>query len=575
VNNTDVARIFDEIADLLELQGANRFRIRAYRNAARMLGTMGTLGRSVAAMVERHENLDSLPGIGPDLAGKIGEIVATGSCALLERLRADVPAGLGTMLRLPNLGPKRVRALNDELGVRTIEQLHAAAQAGRVQTVHGFGPRLQQQILAATQTQLPNIARIRLDAAEAAAQPLLARLRGLRGVVRAEVAGSLRRRKDSIGDLDLLVQSARGKQVVDAFVHHDDVREVLAAGATRASVKLKGGVQVDLRIVPSASFGAAWLYFTGSKAHNIALRRLAQQRGLKINEYGVFRGSEKVAGRDEADVYAAVGLPPIAPELREDRGEIEAAGLGRLPVLIELADLRGDLHVHTRDSDGSDDLDALVAAARGHGLSYLAVADHSQRLALAHGLGTTRLARQIERIDRLNEHLAGFTVLKGIEVDILEDGRLDLPDSILQRLDLVVAAVHQRFDLPRERQTERLLRAMDHRHFTILAHPTGRLIGERAAYAVDLPRLIRHARQRGCFIELNAHPSRLDLDDNGCMAAKAEGVLISINADAHSAAELDHLRFGIGQARRAWLQAIDVLNARPLEALRPLLACTM
>jgi DNA polymerase (family 10) len=575
VNNTDVARIFDEIADLLELQGANRFRIRAYRNAARMLGTMGTLGRSVAAMVERHENLDSLPGIGPDLAGKIGEIVATGSCALLERLRADVPAGLGTMLRLPNLGPKRVRALHDELGVRTIEQLHAAAQAGRVQTVHGFGPRLQQQILAATQTQLPNIARIRLDAAEAAAQPLLARLRGLRGVVRAEVAGSLRRRKDSIGDLDLLVQSARGKQVVDAFVHHDDVREVLAAGATRASVKLKGGVQVDLRIVPSASFGAAWLYFTGSKAHNIALRRLAQQRGLKINEYGVFRGSEKVAGREEADVYAAVGLPPIAPELREDRGEIEAARRGRLPVLIELADLRGDLHVHTRDSDGSDDLDTLVAAARAHGLSYLAVADHSQRLALAHGLGTTRLARQIERIDRLNEHLAGLTVLKGIEVDILEDGRLDLPDSILQRLDLVVAAVHQRFDLPRERQTERLLRAMDHRHFTILAHPTGRLIGERAAYAVDLPRLIRHARQRGCFIELNAHPSRLDLDDSGCMAAKAEGVLISINADAHSAAELDHLRFGIGQARRAWLQATDVLNARPLEALRPLLARTM
>ena len=575
MNNTDIARIFDEIADLLELQGANPFRIRACRNAARMLGTMGTLGRSVATMVERHENLDSLPGIGPDLAGKIGEIVATGSCALLERLRADVPAGLGTMLRLPNLGPKRVRALHDELGVRTIEQLHAAAQAGRIQTVHGFGPRLQQQILAATRTQLPNIARIRLDAAEAAAQPLLARLRKLRGVVRAEVAGSLRRRKDSIGDLDLLVQSARGKQVVDAFVHHDDVREVLAAGATRASVKLKGGLQVDPRIVPSASFGAAWLYFTGSKAHNIALRRLAQQRGLKINEYGVFRGSEKVAGRDEADVYAAVGLPPIAPELREDRGEIEAARRGRLPVLIELADLRGDLHVHTRDSDGVDDLDALVAAARAHGLSYLAVADHSQRLALAHGLGATRLARQIERIERLNEHLAGFTVLKGIEVDILEDGRLDLPDSILQRLDLVVAAVHQRFDLARERQTERLLRAMDHRHFTILAHPTGRLIGERAAYAVDLPRLIRHARQRGCFIELNAHPSRLDLDDSGCMAAKAEGVLISINADAHSAAELDHLRFGIGQARRAWLQATDVLNARPLEALRPLLARTM
>jgi DNA polymerase (family 10) len=289
----------------------------------------------------------------------------------------------------------------------------------------------------------------------------------------------------------------------------------------------------------------------------------------------VYRGSKLLAGRAEADVYATVGLPLIAPELREDRGEIEAARQGRLPGLVELGDLQGDLHVHTPDSDGVDDLDTLVAAARAHGLSYLAVADHSQRLAVTHGLDARRLSRQIDRIDRVNEGLKGFTVLKSAEVDILEDGHLDLPDSILQRLDLVVAAVHQRFDLSRERQTTRLLRAMDHPHFTILAHPTGRLIGQRVGYAVDLPRVIRHARQRGCYLELNADPARLDLDDAGCLAAKAEGVLVSIDTDAHGAAGFDHLRFGVSQARRGWLQAADVLNTRPLAALRPLLARTM
>ena len=289
----------------------------------------------------------------------------------------------------------------------------------------------------------------------------------------------------------------------------------------------------------------------------------------------MFRGSQRLAGRAEADVYAAVGLPLIAPELREDRGELEAARQGRLPALIEPADLCGDLHVHTSDGDGQDDLDALVAAARARGLSYLAVTDRSPQRAATRGQIAARLARQIDRIDRFNERLAGFTVLKGVEVEILEDGRLDLPDAVLQRLDLVVAAVHQHFDLSRDRQTERLLRAMDHRHFTILAHPNGRLIGQRAAIAVDLPRVIRHARQRGCFLELNADPARLDLDDTGCLAAKAEGVLVSIDADAHSAGDFDHLRFGIGQARRGWLQAADVLNARPLEALRPLLARTM
>jgi DNA polymerase (family 10) len=572
VHNSEIAALFDEIADLLELQEANPFRIRAYRNAAR---TLGELGRSVKTMVEQREDLDALPGIGPDLAGKIVEVVGTGTCALLERLRAEVPADLGAILRLPHLGPKRVRALHQELGVCTLEQLRAAAQAGRVQTVHGFGPRLQQQILEATQASLAHVARVRLNAADEVAASLLACLRGLPGVERAEAAGSLRRRRDSIGDLDLLAQSARGREVVDAFVRLADVREVLSAGATRASVVLKGGLQVDLRVVAAASFGAAWVHFTGSKAHNIALRRLAQQRGLKINEYGVFRGTEPIDGRDEASVYAALGLPLIEPELREDRGEFEAAFRKRLPRLVERADLRGDLHAHTEESDGHDNLEALVRAARSRGLTYLAITDHSQRLALTHGLDAARLARQIDAIDKINAGLKGFTLLKGIEVDILDDGRLDLPDTILRRLDLVVGAVHSRFELSRERQTERVLRAMDHKHFSVLAHPSGRLIEERAAYAIDLARVIRHAHERGCFLELNAHPARLDLDDAGCLAAKAAGVLVAINSDAHSALEFDNLALGVGQARRGWLEAADVLNTRPIEALRPLLARTM
>jgi DNA polymerase (family 10) len=572
VHNSDIAKVFDDIADLLELQGANPFRIRAYRNAARMLGE---LGRDVRTMVEQGEDLDALPGIGADLAAKIGEIVATGSCALLDRLRAEVPADLSALLQLPHLGPKRVRALHDELGIQTVDQLRQAAQDGRLRSVHGFGPKMQQQILQATQARLAHVPRFLRNAVEPVAQSLLAHLRTLPGVDRAEAAGSLRRRRESIGDLDLLVQSAGGKPVVDGFVRYEDVRDVRSAGTTQASVILHSGLQVDLRVVPAESFGAAWQYFTGSKDHNIALRRLAQQRGLKINEYGVFRGRELVAGRDEASVYRAVGLPLIAPELREDRGEIEAAQQRRLPDLIELSDLRGDLHVHTTDSDGRDDLAALVSAARARGLSYLAVTDHSSRLAVTHGLDRARLAQQIERIDRLNRSLNGFTLLKGIEVDILDDGRLDLPDSILRRLDLVVGAVHHRFDLSSAKQTDRVLRAMDNRYFTVLAHPSGRLIEQREPYAIDLQRVIAQARQRGCFLELNAHPARLDLVDTACQMAQAQGVLVCINSDAHSGLEFDNLHYGVDQARRGWLSASAVLNTRTLDQLRPLLARTM
>ncbi|MDO9313564.1 MAG: DNA polymerase/3'-5' exonuclease PolX [Burkholderiaceae bacterium] len=572
IQNAEVAGVFTEIADLLEIEGANPFRIRAYRNAAR---TIGTLSRSVHSMVAHGEDLDALPGIGIDLAAKMTEIVSTGRCALLDRLRTELPSGISELLEVPGLGPKRVRALHHELGVQSVEQLHCAARDGRIQQIAGFGARLQQAILDATAAHAPSASRTRIDVAEPVAEALMATLVGVPGVERVVVAGSLRRRRETIGDLDLLVSLNGDAPVIDRFVHGEDVRQILSHGSTRASVVLRNGLQVDLRAVERASFGAAWLYFTGSKAHNIALRRLAQRQGLKINEYGVFRGGERVAGDSEESVYRAVGLRFIEPELRENQGEIEASRQGRLPVPLQLADLRGDLHVHTRESDGHDALEAMVKAAREHGLDYLAVTEHSRRLAVGRGLDPARLARQIDRIDRFNETSTGFTVLKGIEVDILEDGTLDLPDSILKRLDLVVGAIHHRLDLPRDRQTERVLRAMDQRCFTLLAHPVGRLFGEREACDIDLLRVLRKAKQRGCFVELNSHPSRLDLDDTACRMARDEGVLVSINSDAHSTLDFAHLRLGIGQARRGWLEKSDVLNTRSLQDLRPLLARTM
>lgn len=570
--NADVATVFSEIADLLEVQGANPFRIRAYRNAAR---TLSELGQSVKTMLERGDNLDDLPGIGPDLAGKISEVVTSGTCSLLERLRRELPHGITLLLEIRGLGPKRVRTLHDELGIETLEQLLAAAREDRIRSVRGFGEKTQKMILDATQRHLSQERRFKLPVAAQVSDALLAELKAVPGVRQAVPAGSLRRRRDTVGDLDLLVTVGRGSPVMEHLVTGADVQRVLYKGNTRASVILRSGLQVDVRAVAPASFGSAWLYFTGSKAHNIALRQLAQEAGLKLNEYGLFRDGKRIAGATEASVYQALGLDFIEPELREDRGEIEVARKHGLPRLVQLADLRGDLHSHTKASDGNDTLENMANAAHAHGLQYLAVTEHSKRMALVHGMNAERLARQIDQIDELNTRLEGIVLLKGVEVDILDDGSLDLPDAILGRLDLVVGAIHYGFDLPRERQTRRLLRAMDHPYFSILAHPSGRLINERPPCDIDLPQVIRKARERGCFIELNAHPARLDLTDVACLTARDEGVLVSINSDAHSTFDFDNLQWGLGQARRGWLGAADVLNTRTLEELRPLLAATM
>jgi len=568
VVNATVSAIFEQIADLLDIQGANPFRIRAYRNAAR---TIGGLGSDVKTMLEKGVDLRELPGIGDDLAGKIREIVETGKSAFLDRLQKQVPPAVTELLRIPGLGPKRVRALYEDLDVQSLEQLLRAASDGRVRTLPRFGRKLEERIVDAVQAQLSKVRRFKLAVAAQYAQPLTAYLRATPGVGQVVIAGSFRRMRETVGDLDILVTARSSGKVMERFVQYDEVREVLSQGDTRGSVVLKSGLQVDIRVVAPDSFGAALHYFTGSKAHNIAVRRLAQTKGLKVNEYGVYRGAQRIAGETEQSVYACVGLPYIEPELREDHGEIEAARTGHLPNLVDMADLKGDLHAHSRASDGHDSIRDMALAARAHGLSYLAITEHSRRLKVARGLDPVRLARQIDEIDLLNRELSGVTVLKGIEVDILEDGSLDLPDSILSRLDVVIAAVHSKFNLTRAQQTDRILKALENPLVSMLAHPTGRLIDEREPYDADMPRIIRKARASGCHLELNAHPERLDLLDSHCRMAKEEGVLISVNSDAHSVHEFDNLRFGVGQARRGWLEKKNVLNTRPLAEVRRLL----
>ncbi|MEK6802835.1 MAG: DNA polymerase/3'-5' exonuclease PolX [Nitrospirota bacterium] len=572
VHNADVAAVFEEIADLLEIEGANPFRVRAYRFAAR---TLRDLSREVADMVEQGEDLTSLPGIGKDLAGKIKEIVETGTAAVLEEYHKKIPATVTELLQIPGLGPKRVKALSRELHIRSVPELQKAAQEGRVRALPGFGEKTEQHILDALTVRVRKDRRFKLAVAAQYAEALVAYLRQSPGASRVMAAGSYRRGRETIGDLDILVTARQSGSVMERFVAYPEVEEVLAQGETKASVRLKSQLQVDLRVVPDDCYGAALQYFTGSKDHSVVLRQLAQQRGLKISEYGVFRGELRVAGETEESVYAAVGLPWIPPELRENRGEFEAAKAGRLPHLVEQRDLLGDLHAHTKATDGRHSLKEMAEAARHRGLKYLAITDHSRRLTMAKGLDPQRLLMQMDEIDQLNATLSGIRLLKGIEVDILEDGNLDLPDDVLGRLDLVIGAVHSYFRLSKAQQTERILNAMDHPHFSILAHPSGRLIDQREPYDVDMLRVIRKARERGCFLEVNAHPERLDLTDTYCQMAKEEGVLLAINTDAHSTLDLENIRFGIGQARRGWLEKADVVNSRPLQEVRTLLKRTM
>ncbi|MFN2364941.1 MAG: DNA polymerase/3'-5' exonuclease PolX [Desulfurivibrionaceae bacterium] len=568
VHNVDIAKIFEKIGDLLEIEDANPFRVRAYRNAAR---TVSSMGREVADLIAENEDLTSLAGIGKDLAGKIKTIVETGALPLLEELEKGISGELTTLLDVEGLGPKRVAILHKELGITDRKGLKKAAEAGKVRELSGFGRKTELKILEDLGRAKEGRGRILLAEAEPSAESYRDYLRKVEGVKKVTVAGSYRRRRETVGDLDILVACSRDSPVMERFAAYEEVARVISRGDTRSTVVLRSGLQVDLRVLPGASYGAALHYFTGSKAHNIAVRKIGLSRGLKINEYGVYRGKKKVAGATEREVYAKVDLPYIEPELREDRGEIEAARNNELPELITLADIKGDLHSHTVATDGKNTIEEMARAAKELDYEYLAVTDHSRRVTVANGLDESRLREEMERIDALNEKLSGITLLKGIEVDILKDGSLDLPDGILRDLDIVVGSVHSKFNLAGDEQTERIIRAMDNRYFNILAHPTGRMLGKRQAYEVDMERLMRAAKERGVFMELNSQPERMDLTDIQLKSAKEIGVGVVISTDAHWGTNLNYMRFGVGQARRGWLAADDVVNTRSLAELRRLL----
>jgi DNA polymerase (family 10) len=569
MENIEIAKTFDEVADLLEIQGANPFRVRAYRNAAR---TIGTLGTPVETMVKHDgETLEELPGIGSDLAGKIVTLCRTGELPMLSQLTRKTPESLVAMLRIPGVGPKRARLIYKKLGVKTLAQLEKAARAGRLSKLRGMGKKLEQTILRGIDQDKAHVARVPLAEAEAYVHPLVEALRATKGVDQLEVAGSFRRRRETVGDVDILVASSNAPAVAEAFLAYGDVKQVLARGDTKCSVVLRSGLQVDLRIVPRSSYGSALHYFTGSKPHNIAIRLLGVKRRLKINEYGVFRGARQIGGRAEGDVFKAVGLPWIPPELRENRGEIEAARDRRLPRLVDLNDIRGDLQMHTDATDGKNTLAEMVAACEARGYEYIAITDHTKAVRVAGGLTKAGFHKQFRAIDVARKSVSKLMVLRGAEVDILDDGSLDLEDELLAELDIVLVSVHSRFNMPKNLMTRRIVRALQHPRVHILGHPTGRLIGKREPYLVDMAEVVKVARDYGVMLEINAQPDRLDLTDLHAQMAREAGVKLVISTDAHRIQELDYMRYGVDQARRGWCEAKDVANTRRGAAFRKML----
>lgn len=568
VHNMEIAEKFNRIANLLEIEGANPFRVRAYRNAARIVGGFS---KNIADLINKGEDLSNLPGIGKDLAEKIKTIVITGDLPLLKEIEARTPAILNELTRIEGLGPKRIQILYKRLKIESIHDLQVAIKKGRIRKLKGFGEKTEQKILQGMHHVDEYVKRFKLADALPIVTSLTNYLKQIEGIQCVECAGSFRRKKETIGDLDFLATADNGEKIIHQFIQFEEVAEVLSKGTTRSTVRLHSGIRVDLRVVPEKSYGAALLYFTGSKDHNIAVRKMAVKKKLKINEYGVFKGNRYKAGKTEQEVYQQVGLPYIEPELREERGEIEVAQKKKLPNLITLDDIHGDLHCHTTTTDGVNSLEEMATTAQHLGYEYLAITDHSKHLAMVKGLDTKTLIQQIKKIDKLNETLKNIVILKAIEVDILEDGSLDLDDDILKELDLTVCSIHSKFNLTAKKQTERIMRAMDNIYFTILGHPTGRLINRRQAYPVEIEQIMMAAKERNCFLELNAQPERLDLNDIHCKLAKEIGVRVAISTDSHSISQLYFMECGIFQARRGWLEKNDVINTRSLNELRALI----
>jgi DNA polymerase (family 10) len=569
MSNHEIAAVFEEIADLLEFQGANAFRVRAYRNAAR---TIAELTESVADVVaDSNRSLTDIEGIGKDLAEKAATLVQTGSLPMLEDLHREIPQSVLAILRVPGLGPKRAAQLYHDLKIATLEQLREACESHQIQGLKGFGEKTEAAILQGLEIASEAGKRILWIEADELVQEIVAHMKGCRAVKKIVAAGSYRRGKETVGDLDFLVVGEDVAAAMDRLAAFAGVASIIARGDTKTSLRLKTGTQVDLRAVPAESFGAALQYFTGSKEHNIVLRGRAKARGLKINEYGVFRGEERIAGRTEEEVYATLDLPCFPPELREARHEFEWADAGELPTLIELDDIRGDLHMHSTWTDGQASIEEMAAAAKSRGLKYIAITDHSKRVSMVGGLKADQLQQQWAEIDTLNKRLRGITVLKGVEVDILERGGLDIPDEVLAEADWVVASVHFGQQQSREQITARVLDALQNPHVDAIAHPTGRMLLARKPYEIDMDAVMRAARDNGKALELNAHPKRLDLDDVACAAAKSYGIPIVISTDAHRPEGLDAMRCGVQQARRGGLTKADVLNTHTWPQVKKML----
>ena len=574
MNNKGIAQIFNEISDLLEFQGANPFRVRAYRNGARIIGDLAEPLDSV--LEDEDRKLTDLEGIGKDLAEKITTLVETGELPQHQNLLEEVPQSVLAVMRVPGLGPKKAATLFKELNVATLEQLQAACEAKQVRELKGFGTKTEQTILHGISIAAAANQRIYWSTADEIAQAMRDHLATCTSIEKLELAGSYRRGKETVGDLDVLVVSEDPGEVMRRFGEFEQVAETIVSGGTKMSIRTQRGLQIDLRVVPAESFGAAIQYFTGSKDHNVILRGLAKHRGLKINEYGVYRveGDKEtyIAGATEEDVYATLELPVFPPELREARGEFDLAAEGVLPDLVNAEDIRGDLHMHTDATDGRATLREMAAAARARGLKYIAITDHSQRVSMAMGLDPDRLVAQWAMIDELNQELEGdFVVLKGIECDILEKGGMDLPDEVLAQGDWVLASVHYGQQQTRQQITDRIIGALENPNVTAIAHPTGRLINRREAYELDIDAVFAATVENGKLLELNANPARLDLNDVYCAAAKAHGIPIVINTDAHSVEGLECMPYGVLQARRAGLTKEDVANTRTWQQLRKLI----
>ena len=571
MKNEFIAVQFELLADLLEIQGANPFRIRAYRNAAR---TISSTSESLSDLVVARQDLTQFAGIGKDLAKQIEEITTKGQHSALEELRKQIPGGVLDMLRIPGVGPKKVSVFFNELGLKSLEDLKAACEAGRLSKLKGFGKKTEESILANIAMATEHSQRVSISDARAAAEAIVEDLQKLKEVGQVAVAGSCRRRKETCGDLDILATCSDSGPPMDCLAAHPLVESVLQRGETKQRVRLKTGMELDLRVVPEESFGAAMQYFTGSKEHNVVVRQRARDLGLKLNEYGVFRDDVQVAGRTEEEVYAAIGLPWFPPELRENRHEFEWADAGKLPELVTIADIKGDLHMHTTASDGAATIEQMAIAARDRGLKYIAITDHSKRVSMANGLDANRLRKHWEEIRRIRETISGIEILCGIECDILEDATMDLPDDVLAEADWVIAVLHYGLKQPGEQIMRRLLTAVTNPHVDIIGHCTGRMIGRREGADINFSELLKAAADHHVMMEINAHPSRLDLDDIHAAAAKDLGIPIVISTDSHSVNGFEVLEYGVDQARRAGLTKDDVANTRTLKEFRKLLKST-